>query len=101
MSKCEITISRDITINTGNYSSIKPSVSLTVSIEEDKMDVEYSRISKVLDALFGLEMINLAQEQLSITELGFKNYITTISKSEDVMKKHVTEFANESLYKIE
>lgn len=38
MAKIDFTISRDATINTGNYSSIKPSVTITVK-DVDSKDV--------------------------------------------------------------
>ena len=50
MSKIDITVSRDMTINTGNYSSIKPSVTLTVKdVDATDAGVVYSNIAEVLD----------------------------------------------------
>jgi hypothetical protein len=81
MAKVDFTISRDATINTGNYSSIKPSVTMTVK-DIDSKDVtnKYKEVSQALDILMLMETIALGSEMESTQELGFKKYLAEIMK---------------------
>lgn len=81
MAKIDFTISRDATINTGNYSSIKPSVTITVK-DVDSKDVtsKYKEVTQALDILMLMETIALGNEMESTQSLGFKKYLAEIMK---------------------
>jgi len=84
MSKIDITVSRDMTINTGNYSSIKPSVAITVKdVEGNKVSDVYETIGSTLDVLMMLEMFALSDEMESVQEMGYKKYKEMLSNSID------------------
>lgn len=82
MSKIDITVSRDMTINTGNYSSIKPSITITVKDVEGK-DISnmYEKLAGTLDSLMMLEIISLSDEMESVQEMGYKRYKEMLGNS--------------------
>jgi len=84
MSKMDISISRDATYNTGNYSSIKPSVTITIK-DIDANDVldKYKKASLVLDLLLMKETIALGNEMGSAQELGYKKYVAQLESADD------------------
>jgi hypothetical protein len=65
----EITISRKVTLNTGNYSSITPSVSVTLEIDENEPD-KYHKFSKTLEDLFNRELAAQLEIQSTFKSLG-------------------------------
>lgn len=75
MAKMDITIGRDLTINCGNYSSIKPSISLTVKeVDEQDMLSVYNKISETMNGLLAVEIVSLSNEMESAQEMGYKQY---------------------------
>ncbi len=81
MTKIDLTISRDATINTGNYSSIKPSVTMTVKdVDSSNVAAKYKEISQALDILMLMETVSLGNEMESVQELGFKKYLAELMK---------------------
>lgn len=86
MSKIDINVSRDMTINTGNYSSIKPSISITLKdVDVKDVDVAYSNIAEVLDDLMMLETVAISNEMESIQEMNYKEYKKMCENSIDAM----------------
>lgn len=82
----DINVSRDMTINTGNYSSIKPSISITLKdVDVKDVDVAYSNISEVLDDLMMLETVAISNEMESIQEMNYKEYKKMCENSIDAM----------------
>lgn len=81
MTKIDLTISRDATINTGNYSSIKPSVTMTVKdVDSNNVAAKYKEISQALDILMLMETVSLGNEMESVQKLGFKKYLAELMK---------------------
>ncbi len=81
MSKMDITINRKMTINTGNYSSIGPSVSLTLKdVETKDIADKYQKLSQAMDIFMLAETISLGNEAESIHEMGYKKYLREIEK---------------------
>ncbi len=84
MSKIDIVVSRDLTINCGNYTSIKPSISLTVKDVED-IDIAdtYKKMSDKLSTLLAVEIVALSNEMESAQEMGYKQYKKMIENAID------------------
>ena len=81
MSKCDICVSRSMTVNVGNYSSIKPAVSITLKdVDTKEVTTKYQKLSEVLDVLMLMETVTLGNEADSITSMGYKNYIEALEK---------------------
>ena len=60
--KCDITVNKQMTLNTGNYNSIRPSISVTIK------DVSISDVGKVTDSLTTLAQIYLEREILMLQQ---------------------------------
>ena len=89
----DITIGRDLTINTGNYSSIKPSISVTMKdVDSDNINVEYDRMSNLADVLIALEIIKIGNEMNEVMDVGFKTYLKNLEKVEPQLKSEVVKF---------
>ncbi len=87
-SKMDITISRTVTINTGNYMSIKPSVSLTlkdVRVEDTKS--AHENLSDMVDSLLAMETIKIGEEMRSVKSMGWEPYMDALNgSSEEIVR---------------
>lgn len=84
MAKCDITVSRGITINTGNFGSIRPDVSITVKdVDSEILDKTFKNVSSKLDAMIALEIINLGNEAEAINDISFVKYKANLEKTKD------------------
>lgn len=87
MSKCDITIARSMTINCSNYSSIKPSVSITLKdIDTYVASEKYEQLAKVLDVLMLMETVALGNEIESCNTLGYKKFIENLEKVDNALE---------------
>lgn len=79
MPKMDINVERSMTINCGNYSSIKPTVNITVK-DIDVLDLSdrYTKITQILDNLMALEVLALGDEMETIQSIGYKQYVNNI-----------------------
>ena len=80
--KVDISVSRTLTINTGNYESIKPSVSLTVKdVDNDKVSDVYLSLETALTGLLKMEVLACKQEMSSKTSSGLDVYCNTVESN--------------------
>jgi len=97
-SKMDITLSRDLTINTGNYSSIKPSISVTLKdVDSNDIDMEYDRLSNLADALIALEVIKIGNEMNDIMDEGFKTYLKSLNSNGIQIKNEILKFIRKGI----
>ena len=69
-----------MTINTGNYSSVKPSVSITIhDVDVSKIDSNHSILSEIVDNLFTMESVKLIDVDGDIKDRGVQEYSEIIS----------------------
>jgi len=87
--KTDLTVSKKATINTGNYSSITPSISLTLKdVDVDKIPEVYEHLNTISGALFLKEFEELADTQEAVKTLGIRDYFSHLDKGQmenDVM----------------
>lgn len=73
--KTDITISKKATINTGNYSSITPAVSLTLNgIEIEEVYEVYEDMNMLTAAMFIKEFEMMAELQDDVKTVGIKQF---------------------------
>ena len=91
MAKANLKISRTMTVNCGNYESIKPTVELEVlGVPVEKVDTVYASMGEVLDNLFQLEQANLYVELKEIRDSKIHEHIKSIvSQDFDQLRKGV------------
>ena len=86
--KIDITLSRSYTINTGNYSSVKPEATITIKdIERIDFEREYNTLTNTLDSIIALEILKISEEMNEIKSKGINKYIGIINESIDIIKK--------------
>jgi hypothetical protein len=96
MYKIDVKVERSMTLNTGNYQSIKPTVSFTIhDVPEVEVPVMYRKISELLDATMGLEILNLGNEMDTLKERGISEYIKILHNVSDKLNDFVDTFGKE------
>ena len=94
----DLTISRDMTINTGNYGNIKPGVSLTLrDFDDSDLSKINEKLSDALDSVMALEIIKMMEEDDSIKSMGIKEYYTHLLSCKDAIENSLTEFHKENI----
>ena len=94
--KMDLTISRDMTINTGNYGNIKPGVSLTIKdFDDSDLSKINEKLSDALDSVMALEIIKMMEEDGAIKDMSVKEYYTHLLSCKDQMENSLEEFHNE------
>jgi hypothetical protein len=96
MSKCDITIEKSLTINTGNYSSMKPSVTLTLKdVDVGSLKEQYTNLSNVAHGLLLLEIKDTFEiGNDGIEAGGVKAYAKVIGMSEENIEKGIEDCIN-------
>lgn len=88
--KTRTTLSREMTINCGNFSNIKPSVSISLVHKLEDTEYVYARISGMLDSLMALETLALTEEMESISQAGWGHYKEELEKALDEINNTLT-----------
>ena len=80
MKKCDVTVNKKMTINSGNYSSIQPSVSVTIkdTYVEDIEDT-YKNLEVIVDILLMEEIESLSETQEDIQKLNVKKFLSSLN----------------------
>lgn len=74
MAKINLSVTRTLTINTGNYESIKPSVTLTVTdIAPANVSDAYLALEEAITGLIKMEVLNCHSESRKVSE-GIDRY---------------------------
>jgi len=94
--KIDLSVSRSATISLASYRSIKPTVMITAkNIDADKTSDVYDKMSKALDALWGLETLSLISEMSAIQTNGVTNYEAALRRAEGRMEEILERFGLE------
>ena len=90
---CDITVSKKFTLNTGNFSSIQPSVSITKHgiVDEKDLPKVHRLLDIITDALLHKQIESDAKTMDEMKRLGFEEYFGKINKEkmDEVLKKAV------------
>jgi hypothetical protein len=70
----KVAVNRSMTINTGNFTSIKPTIELSVDVAAADAQMAYVHLSKTADALMALEILSLSEEMGAINSVGWSRY---------------------------
>jgi hypothetical protein len=99
MSKLDLNITRTITVNTGNYESVKPTVGITVK-DVDVSDIEslYSNIQTIADVLLKFEIVQ-STAVVKSTNKGIDSFCRNIIDRADELETEI-DTALENINKI-
>ncbi len=79
--KTRTSLSREMTINTGNFSNIKPSVSISLVHDLEDTGLVYSELAGILDSLMALETLALSGEMEIVSANGWGFYKRALENS--------------------
>ncbi len=98
--KLDVTVSKTITINTGNYSSAKPSVSLTIKdVDISSLKNVYENLQKIADGMLYEETYSLCDNVKTIKDVGVDHFLDSYEQMNQDIKNETNE-AMEELKKI-
>jgi len=89
-----VTVNRSMTINTGNFSSVKPSVELSVDVGVVDTDRAYKCLSEIASAMMALELLCLTEEMETINKVGWGQYKDMLDHNESEIIKTIQENAD-------
>lgn len=98
MMKIDVNIGKKFTINTGNYSSISPSVSLTAhEINADDLDRVHTLLGDIADLLLHDQIKQDAVTMATIKKLGIGDYFKKLDRDRmiEAMQKAVSELSGD------
>lgn len=79
----KISLNRSMTVSTGQYNFVRPSVEVSLdNINPSKLTEAYNVLSNISDSLMALEFIKLYDEMDSISKVKPPNYFNTLKKHE-------------------
>jgi len=76
--KLDINVSKTITVNTGNYSSVKPSVSITVKdVDVQHIKNVHKKVSDLVSNLLYEETVDMCDNSKTIQEVGIDHFLSS------------------------
>lgn len=101
MSKIDMNISKKMTINTGNYSSIGPSVSFTLKdVDPEKAENLLEKMKDLVEVEFVLQVLHSASTMEEIKINGLKDFVKkqleNSKELEDILKNSWGEIIRET-----
>jgi hypothetical protein len=95
--KCDITISKKFTINTGDYSSIQPNLSITIKdVENENVIKIHPLLENIVDGLFHIQMLNDGKTMATLKKMGFGSFLSNLDENDIILevKKSSDELMN-------
>jgi hypothetical protein len=94
MNKCDITIRKEATVNTGNYSSVRPGIEITLKdVNIDKLEKAQNNLSIITAAMFLKELEGMCELQSELKDLGIRHFFEKLDGEE--MKEDLKESIKE------
>ena len=89
--KTRTSLERGMTIKTGNFSNIKPSVSISLVHDLKDTDIIYEDLAGILDSLMALETLALIEEMEVVSQEGWGFYKQALKNSIDEINSGLQE----------
>lgn len=98
--RCDVTVSKKFTINTGDFSSIQPNTVITLKdVEFDKVVEVHTLLETIVDGLFHIQMKNDGRTMGTLKNMGFGSFLSELDENEILtdIKAAVAELSMEGL----
>ena len=96
MSKVDISLERQMAIQTKQFFSIRPTVKVTLKdVDSKNVAIEYEKASNLLDALVAKETIAMGEEIKTVSSLGFDVYFKALKDHELEMNEVIINYKGE------
>jgi hypothetical protein len=90
MAKIDVSITKTLTLNLGNYESAKPTVTLTATgVDANKVSDAYLALDVAATGLFKLEVLAISLEQARIKKSGLQAYCATVAKNREQIGQQI------------
>ena len=94
MPDLDVKVQKKFTLNTGNYSSIQPSVSVTIHHVVDTEDIPkvHKLLDIITDALLHKQIESDAKTMATVKKLGFSDYFKKVREQgnmDEILKKAI------------
>lgn len=90
--KIDITIGRTMTINTGNYQSVKPTVSITLKdVDSDNLEEMNAAVGELVEQLLKIETVKATGQIKELEKEGHMGYCKTILETIDDIETSIEE----------
>ena len=81
--RCDVTVSKKFTINTGDFSSIQPNVSMTLKDVKLEDSIEaHTLLETIVDGLFHIQMKNDGKTMGTLKNMGFGSFLSELNENE-------------------
>jgi hypothetical protein len=77
--KCDVSVGKKFTFNTGNYSSAGPTLILTVKdVDIEKLEILHEKLDIIADGLYHKQMMSDIKTIAAVKRMGFDEYFNEI-----------------------
>jgi hypothetical protein len=81
--KIDVTVSKKFTINTGDYSSIQPNLSLTIKdVEAENVIDTHALLETIVDGLFHIQMKTDGRTMGTLKNMGFGSFLSELDEND-------------------
>lgn len=81
--KCDVTLGKKFTFNTGNYSSTQPLLTITVKdVDSEDILKIHEQLDIVVDGLYHKQMDSDIKTMATVKQMGFEKYLQEINQEE-------------------
>ena len=88
--KIDLTIGRTLTVNTGNYQSVKPSVAITLKdVDVDNADEIGATLSNLVEELIKIETVKATGQIKEIEKEGAMGWCKTVLETIDDIEESI------------
>jgi len=95
MNKVRLRLGKSMTINTGNFQSIKPSIEIEVETNIDKLNEVSNTLTELIEKRFQIEVAELYAEQMNIDSKTIKKYTMDTFKNSDNLLNDINNLEKE------
>jgi len=81
--KCDVTVGKKFTINTGDYSSIQPNLSMTLKdVEVGDVIEAHTLLETIVDGLFHIQMKTDGKTMGTLKNEGFGSFLSQLDEDD-------------------
>lgn len=81
--KCDVSVGKKFTFNTGDYSSVGPTLILTLKdVDIDKIQEIHEKLDIIADGLYHKQMMSDITTMGSVKKMGYSEYFKAINVEE-------------------
>jgi glutamate synthase domain-containing protein 2 len=99
--KMDITITKAVTINTGNFGNVRPEVTLTIKdVDVENVEQETKELNDFATALFHLNTLSLLGEVKKADGEGIREYIRSLIEKTEEFEKTIEKYQEDRKWRV-